>query len=259
MRSTKILVSGFASIVAAAVVMQAGCATTTNVDIIDVDSGSNSNSSSPSNGTDSGSSKSVSTSSGGIDAGSPSSSPPPSGDMDAGTTSSNDPTDANTPSMPDTSTGTGTMPPPAGFDQFQEHNLEVVNMYRATLNIAPLVLDKTLSTFALAGSTELSMDHTPHQHFITASNNNSIWMDGFNMNAGENQGDPNGWTVLATDPTTNELDQIDQIQKQMFDEGPGAGEAHGHYTNMMDATFTKIGVGLLEVSNSLYLTNDFSD
>jgi hypothetical protein len=45
----------------------------------------------------------------------------------------------------------------------------------------------------------------------------------------------------------------------MFDEGPGAGEAHGHYTNMMDTTFTKVGIGLLEVGEALYLTNDFSN
>jgi hypothetical protein len=162
--------------------------------------------------------------------------------------------DASMPPAMDASTA-----PPNGFDQFQEHNLEVVNMYRATLNIAPLVLDKQLCTFALAGSQELTMDHTPHQHFINAGNDGSLWMSGFTSQAAENQGDPNGWTVLASDPTQNELMQIDSIQKAMFDEGPGMGEAHGHYENMMNPALKRLGVGLIEVNGSLYLTNDFSD
>jgi Cysteine-rich secretory protein family len=150
------------------------------------------------------------------------------------------------------------------FDQFQRRNLADINMYRATLGRAPLVLDETLCTFALAGSTLETMDHIPHQHFINSTDGGMIWMDGFNTQAGENQGDPNGWNVLdKTDETMNELDQIDAIQKAMFDEGPGDGEAHGHYENMMNAVFTKVGVGLIEVKTSmgeqLYLTNDFSN
>jgi hypothetical protein len=58
---------------------------------------------------------------------------------------------------------------PGGFDQFQERNLADINDYRATLGIAPLVLDQTLCTFALAGSDELSQNHSPHAHFIGAS------------------------------------------------------------------------------------------
>ena len=146
-----------------------------------------------------------------------------------------------------------------GFDQFQLHNLEVINTYRATLKVAPLALDEKMSTFALAGTQELTMNHTPHQHFITAANDGSIFNSGFNSMVGENQGDPNGWTILAADPTTNEMLQIDAIQKQMFDEGPGPGEAHGHYTNMMNAQYTRVGIGLIEVQGQLYLTNDFSN
>jgi hypothetical protein len=149
--------------------------------------------------------------------------------------------------------------PNDGFDQFQHHNLDVVNKYRATLSVPPLVLDKQLCAFALAGSQELSQDHIPHQHFINASNLGTIWQSGFTSAAAENQGDPNGWYVMASDPTTNELDQIDSIQLAMFNEGPGTGEAHGHYTNMMNAQYRRLGVGLLEVNGQLYLTNDFSD
>jgi hypothetical protein len=185
--------------------------------------------------------------------------PPPSGQPDSGAA----PVDASSPqgghdAASPPPANDASVPPQNGFDQFQNHNLDVINMYRATLSVAPLVLDQQLCSFALAGSQELSMDHLPHQHFINASNDGSLWNDGFNMSAAENQGDPNGWPQLASDPTQNELDQIDGIQKAMFDEGPGAGEAHGHYTNMMNPDYHRLGVGLLEVGGQLYLTNDFS-
>jgi uncharacterized protein YkwD len=160
------------------------------------------------------------------------------------------------------SAGTGGgpgQPPSDGFDAFQHHNLDVVNQYRATLGVAPLVLDSTLCAFALAGSQELENDHIPHAHFNAASSANTLWQDGFTSKAGENQGDPNGWPALSNDPVENELDQIDSIQKAMFDEGPGPGEAHGHYENMMNPQYTRLGVGLIEVGMLLYLTNDFSD
>ena len=146
-------------------------------------------------------------------------------------------------------------PPTSGFDQFQQHNLDVINMYRAMQRLAPLVLDGQLSAFALAGSQELSMDHLPHQHFMNAGANGTLWSSGFAGSAGENQGDPNGWPQASSDPTQNELTQIDQIQAAMFGEGPSG----GHYQNIMNPQFTRLGVGLLEVSGGvLYLTNDFS-
>jgi Cysteine-rich secretory protein family len=132
-------------------------------------------------------------------------------------------------------------------------------MYRATLNLTPYTLDSQLSAFALAGSQELSMDHLPHQHFMNAGN--GLWTMGFTSNAGENQGDPNGWRVLsASCALSNEEQQIAQIMQAMFNEGP-AGDAgdHGHYLNMMSTTFKRVGVGLVEVSGKLYLTNDFSN
>ena len=147
------------------------------------------------------------------------------------------------------------------FDQFQKHNLSVVNAYRAKKGIAPLKLAASLSTFALAGSKELQKDHIPHAHFIAAAKSGALWHDGFKTMAGENQGDPNGWPQLVVgDEPANEKAQIDAIQKMMFAEGPGTGEAHGHYENMMNPKFHRLGVGLVRASGGkLYLTNDFSD
>jgi uncharacterized protein YkwD len=135
----------------------------------------------------------------------------------------------------------------------------LLNMYRAMKSLPPLTLDPTLSAFALAGSQELTMDHSPHQHFINAGN--SIFTMGFNTMAGENQGDPNGWRVLsASDPVANEEMQIAQILQAMFNEGPpGDAGDHGHYQNIMSSSFTKVGIGLIEVNGKLYLTNDFSN
>jgi len=153
------------------------------------------------------------------------------------------------------STHDASSPPSDGFDQFQHHNLDDLNNYRSGGGIPPLVLDQTLCTFALAGSQELSQDHSPHAHFINAANN------GTSPAAAENQGDPNGWPVASSDPVMNEMTQIDQILATMYAEGPSPDgqwdEAHGHYMNMMNGQFTRVGVGLLEVGGHLYLTNDF--
>ena len=142
--------------------------------------------------------------------------------------------------------------PSDGFDQFQTHTLAVVNMYRAQVGAPPLELDPLLSQFALAGSVELSQDHIFHQHFFK---NVTLGKNGFGFMAAENQGNPYGWMVDNSDPVKNELSQINDIQAMMFGEGPGG----SHYDNMVNPDYTRLGVGLLEVKNQLYLTNDFSD
>jgi len=153
----------------------------------------------------------------------------------------------------------GASGPPGCSTEFDLRNLADINKYRAGGGLAPLVLDAQICSFAQAGSQEESQDHAPHQHIINAMNDGTIWNYGFNTIAAENQGDPNGWQEMASDPTQNELEQIDTILQEMFAEGPGTGEAHSHYENIMDAQLKRVGVGLLEVDSMLYLTNDFSD
>lgn len=73
--------------------------------------------------------------------------------------------------------------------------------------------------------------------------------------AGENQGGPNGWP-----PAGSVNEQIDEILAAMWDEGPGTGAVHGHYSNMIKTAFGRVGVGLVLGSNGrLYFTNDCSD
>ena len=138
----------------------------------------------------------------------------------------------------------------------QQYNLDRLNYYRGLAGVPPLVLDSQLTTFATAGSAELMADHTPHKHFNDAATLGTLFtVDGFSGSAGENQGDPNGWP-----PAGSVQAQIDQILAAMWGEGPVSGSAHGHYTNMVNAAFTRVGVGLLQdAGGRLYFTNDLSE
>ena len=50
-------------------------------------------------------------------------------------------------------------------------------------------------------------------------------------------------------------EQIDVLLRLMMDEGPGG----GHYENIVNQRFRRVGVGLVYAGGRLYLTNDFSD
>jgi hypothetical protein len=149
-------------------------------------------------------------------------------------------------------------PPPRPADPYPadplvRYNVERVNAYRAKKNLPPLLYDAAISKFALAGSEQLARDHTPHAHF---AGNDVKSQPGFGSRAAENQGDPGGVPPLdPTDRTKNGQKQIDTLLKLMMDEGPGG----GHYDNMMNASYRRIGVGLAYVDAKLYMTNDFSD
>lgn len=128
----------------------------------------------------------------------------------------------------------------------QQHNLDAVNAYRAMVGAPPLVLDDALTAYALAGSQQLMADHTPHAHFRATS-------CPYQAGCAENQGDPNGWHAMSSVNA-----QIDDILLAMWNEGPGTGSAHGHYNNMVNPAYTKLGVGLVvDGAGELYFTNDF--
>jgi len=147
--------------------------------------------------------------------------------------------------------GGGTVVP--GTTAYQ-YNLDRVNELRASVGAPPLVLDPVISAFATAGSQQLLQDHTPHAHMQLASDLGTLFTtDGFVGGAAENQGDPFGW------PSGSAQEQIAEILQMMWDEGPGTGAAHGHYNNLVNPAFTRLGVGLvLDATGRLYFTNDFS-
>jgi uncharacterized protein YkwD len=133
-----------------------------------------------------------------------------------------------------------------------KYNLDAINLFRAGLKdpkVRPLALDIDLSNFAFAGSQELMSDHIFHKHFTDAGQL-LFTIYGFRIFAGENQGPSFGQPRAASVNV-----QIDQILKAMIAEGPNG----GHYQNMANPIFTRVGIGLVVDGNgALYLTNDFS-
>jgi uncharacterized protein YkwD len=147
-------------------------------------------------------------------------------------------------------------PPPRPADSYPSdprvrYNVDRINAYRARAGLAPLLYDAKISAFAHAGSERLAQDHTPHAHFAAHAQG----APGFGSRSAENQGDPGGVPALDADPAANGRKQIDIMLKLMMDEGPGG----GHYDNMMNPRFRRVGIGLVVVGNKLYMTNDFSD
>lgn len=147
-------------------------------------------------------------------------------------------------------------PPPRPADPYPpdplvRYNVEQVNAYRARKELPPLLYDAKISAFAKRGSEQLARDHVPHAHFAK----NAQGAPGFGSKAAENQGDPNGVPRLDADPVKNGKKQIDIMLELMWNEGPGG----GHYDNMMNPHFRRIGIGLVYSGGKLYLTNDFSD
>lgn len=136
---------------------------------------------------------------------------------------------------------------------FEQYNLDRINAYRRAAGVAPLVMDAQLASFAREGNARLMRDHVPHGHF--ASQGPGLFSRGFSGGAAENQGSPNGWPRLASDPNENRRRQIDDILASMMREGPGG----GHHDNMLNPKMKRIGIALAEDSaGRLYLTNDFS-
>jgi uncharacterized protein YkwD len=133
-------------------------------------------------------------------------------------------------------------------DANQLHNLDALNMYRAQNGVGALAIDDQLSMFSTTASEQLEATGQAHGYFVQQANSGAIWQQGFCSNAGENQAP--GWD------TNGDIDgTVDAILKAMMDEGPGG----GHHDNIVNASFTRVGVGLvLDSQQRLWFTNDFS-
>ena len=73
-----------------------------------------------------------------------------------------------------------------------------------------------------------------HGYFMRRAARARIWKQGFCSSAAENQAP--GWPVNNDEDAT-----IDAILKAMMDEGPGG----GHHDNILAASSTRVGVGLV--------------
>lgn len=139
-------------------------------------------------------------------------------------------------------------------DPLDAYNLQKLNSYRLKANMSPLNWDRKISAFALEGSKDLAKGYPPHDHF-----NKHVGpllghpeTTGFLSKAGEVQGD---WPRQHPDDQTNARLQIDKMISNMIAEGPSG----GHYQQIMNPAFRRVGIALWKQGDRLYLTNDFSD
>lgn len=147
-------------------------------------------------------------------------------------------------------------PPPRPADPYPadplvKYNVERINAYRARLGLPPVLYDAKISAFAREGSARLAKDHAPHAHFRERAQG----APGFGSRSAENQGDPAGVPSMDADREKSGKKQIDVMLKMMMDEGPGG----GHYDNMTNPKYRRVGIGLVYEGGRLYMTNDFSD
>ncbi|HXU72195.1 MAG TPA: CAP domain-containing protein [Polyangia bacterium] len=134
-------------------------------------------------------------------------------------------------------------------DAHVQHNVDVLNMYRAQAGAAPLVLDDQLSTFSTTASNMLESTGQAHGYFMAQIASMDLWNQGFCGSAAENQAP--GWPINGGDEDAT----IDAILKAMMDEGPGG----GHHDNILASSSTRVGVGLVvDAQQQLWFTNDFS-
>jgi uncharacterized protein YkwD len=146
-------------------------------------------------------------------------------------------------------------------DPLVKYNVDGINAYRKKHGRAPLKYDAKISIFATEGSKQLAVDHKAHNHFnakiksMLSDPEAMKGKSGFGSRGAENQGDWEGIPRLAPDKLENGKQQIDITLKLMMDEGPGG----GHYENMINPKFRRVGIGLVYVGDKLYMTNDFSD
>jgi hypothetical protein len=129
-----------------------------------------------------------------------------------------------------------------------QHTIAALNAYRAQNGAGPLTFDPCISRFSHSGSAELLRDGTWHAHFAADAPGSCNVM-------AENQAEYpviiSGRGKAALGAAINRA--IDQALADMMAEGPGG----GHHDNMLNPTYTRVGVGLVRRDGMLYLTTDF--
>jgi uncharacterized protein YkwD len=146
---------------------------------------------------------------------------------------------------------------PAQVRAWMQHNLAVVNVYRAKVKAPPLTFSPSLNAFAHAASVRLAQNHIPHDYYNHPP-------PGTAKPAAENQGYWKGNPIPGWPNAPNGNKAIDAVVKQWWSEGPSPTgvwtPAHGHYMNMTNASYKHLGVGLAldQAKGLLYITNDFN-
>ena len=147
--------------------------------------------------------------------------------------------DSGTTPKPDgggTTTDASSPPPPldaGGTSSIQQHCVDKINQYRATLSLAPLARLSSKEACADGQSKTDAMANKAHSAFGQCSE--------FAQN------ECPGW------PTSNMQQSLDGCLQMMWNEGPGADfNTHGHYINMSSTKYTKVFCGFYDLGNGKF-------
>ena len=83
----------------------------------------------------------------------------------------------------------------ANQDPHVQHNLAMLNMYRAQNGAAALTLDDDLTAFSIKAAQAFEASGTAHGYFMQEGSSGALWKDGFCSGAGENQAPGSGWNI----------------------------------------------------------------
>ncbi len=123
-----------------------------------------------------------------------------------------------------------------------QHCVDVINSYRAKINVPAYTRASALEQFAATGAQSDSQTGQAHGHFVSTNGGDGVAF-------AENE--VPGWPLAQYASVT---DVVDQGMQMMWNEGPGG----GHYDNMASTDYTQAGCGLYVTSdNSVWVTTDF--
>ena len=124
--------------------------------------------------------------------------------------------------------------------------VDETNRYRAMDGKGPIARSAKLEAFAATGARVDTEAEQAHKHFG----------DAFDGTAFAENECPSflGWR-LGDGPTAVH-DAIGDCIKAFYDEGPGEGDAHGHYNNLMSDN-AAVGCGVYVVGDEITITQDF--
>lgn len=140
-------------------------------------------------------------------------------------------------------TSSSTEPSPlflsASLDSFC---VETINGYRATLSLPALnIWSDSESCFARQARDDAASG-TAHSHFGAC--------------AERAQNTCPGWSSADTDSARREV--VRNCLVSMWNEGPGSDYSkHGHYINMVNTSYTKVGCGFHQGDGTLWVNMDF--
>lgn len=134
-------------------------------------------------------------------------------------------------------TDAATTNPEDPYDAFRQACVDEINMYRATLDLAPLARWRDAEPCADEQSKQDSESGIPH--------------GAFGLCAESAQNECPAW------PSTTEI--IDGCLLAMWNEGPGEDfDLHGHYINMSNPDYTEVVCGIYETpAGDLWSVQDF--